>query len=79
MHACLQCLPVPAGFQPATLAADVPLVTSFAAALNTRATCSQYVHPGGQCGGSAGGCYGAQCAVRAGPVSTTPLHVNMAA
>ena len=61
---CMQCLPVPAGFKPAALAADMPVVTSFAAALNTQATCTQYVRPGGQCGGSAGACYGAQCAVR---------------
>jgi hypothetical protein len=60
----MQCLPVPLGFKPAALAANMPVVTSFAAALNTQATCTQYVRPGGQCGGSAGACYGAQCAVR---------------
>lgn len=59
----LQCLPIPEGFNTSSLAKQLPLVVSLAKALNTASTCTHYVMPYDQCGGSAGGCYGNKCKV----------------
>lgn len=60
----LQCLPIPDGFDVSSLAKRLPLVVSLAKALNSGSTCTNYVMPYDQCGGSAGGCYGHECKVR---------------
>lgn len=64
----MQCVPVPndnAGFNATSLAKDLPLTTALAAYLNTDTTCTRYIPSYGQCGGSAGSCYGTYCLVRA--------------
>lgn len=55
---------MPEGLNPSSLAKRIPLTTALAAALNTNTTCTRYIPSYGQCGGSAGGCYGADCLVR---------------
>ncbi len=57
-------------------------MVSLAKALNSASTCTNYVMPYDQCGGSAGGCYGHQCKVRCSTkrlskklhALATPLH-----
>ncbi len=72
----LQCLPVPDGFDTSSLSKKLPLTVSFAKALSSESSCTHYVMPYGQCGGSAGGCYGDQCVVSHTLVIS---HTNVAA
>ena len=59
----LQCVPVPEGLNTTSLAKHLPLTTALAATLNTDTSCTRYIPSYGQCGGSAGSCYGADCQV----------------
>ncbi|CAK0762005.1 hypothetical protein CVIRNUC_002914 [Coccomyxa viridis] len=56
-----QCVPVPVGLNTTTLAKHLPLTTALAVALNKNTTCTRFIPSYGQCGGSAGSCYGADC------------------
>ncbi len=61
-------MPIPnddAGINATSLAKNVPLTTAMAAYLNMDTTCTRYIPSYGQCGGSAGSCYGTDCLVRA--------------
>lgn len=60
---CSQCVPVPEGLNTTGLAKHLPLTTALAAKLNTETSCTRYIPSYGQCGGSAGSCYGSDCLV----------------
>ena len=68
-----QCVPFPIGLNTTTLAKHLPLTTALAVALNKNTTCTRYIPSYGQCGGSAGSCYGADCLV-----SKLPLYITQA-
>lgn len=65
MH--MQCVPVPEGLNTSSLAKHLPLTTALAATLNTDTSCTRYIPSYGQCGGSAGSCYGMDCLVCVDP------------
>ena len=59
----VQCVPAPEGLNTTGLAKHLPLTTALAAKLNTDTSCTRYIPSYGQCGGSAGSCYGSDCMV----------------